>query len=77
MIEKSIDEVCSYGLTNHSGNPYMSIEDGETYYPAGLINMAFALGTLYFVRKLIWLWTEDELSQSIISLGFSCTVSRS
>lgn len=122
-----IDEVCSYGLANHSGDPYMSIEDGQTYYPAGtpwveymsvspdhrfdyanvwsnqaqdvhpplyyvllhticsfmpgiftiwfagLINIIFALGTLYFVRKLIWLWLEDELLQSVISLGFVCS----
>ena len=122
-----IDEVCSYGLANHSGNPYMLIEDGRTYYPsgtpwveymsvstdhrfdyanvwsnqaqdvhpplyyvllhtvcsfmpgiftiwfAGLINIIFALGTLYFVRKLTWLWTEDELLQSMISLGFVCS----
>lgn len=122
-----VDEVYSYGLANHSGSPYMSIEDGQTYYPAGtpwveymsvspghrfdyanvwsnqaqdvhpplyyvflhticsfmpgifsiwfagLINMVFAVGTLYFVRKLTWLWTKDELLQNIISLGFVCS----
>lgn len=122
-----VDEVYSYGLANHSTGPYMSIEDGQTYYPAGtpwieymsvspghrfdysivwsnqeqdvhpplyyvllhticsfmpgvfsiwfagLINIVFALGTLYFVRKLVWLWTEDELLQNIISLGFVCS----
>lgn len=122
-----VDEVYSYGLANHSTGPYMSIEDGRTYYPAGtpwveymsvspehrfdyanvwsnqaqdvhpplyyvllhticsfmsgvfsiwfagLINIVFALGTLYFVRKLAWFWMEDELLQRIISLGFVCS----
>ncbi len=122
-----VDEVCSYGLANHNAGPYMSIEDGRTYYPAGtpwteymavdeehcfdygsvwanqtqdvhpplyyvllhtvcslfpgiftiwfagLINIVFALGTLYFVGKLVRLQIEDVRVRRLILLGFVCS----
>lgn len=39
---------------------------------AGLINIVFALGTLYFLRKIVLIMTEDGMVLTVISLGFVC-----
>lgn len=40
---------------------------------AALINIAFAMGTLYFLRKIIILLTDNSLRQRLISIAFICS----
>lgn len=40
---------------------------------AGLINIVFALGTLFFMRKIVLLLTENELLTGLISVVFVCS----
>lgn len=118
-----VDEVLSYGLSNHEGLG-IDFEEGHTYYPsnvvwldymtvnsenrfdygrvwrnqasdvhpplyymilhticsffpgsfsiwfAGAINILFAAGTLFFLRKLTFLLMGDEKIQRLISISF-------
>ena len=44
-----------------------------TIWAAGLINILFAMGVLFFFRKLVLLLTNDAAIQRLISLGFVCS----
>ena len=119
-----VDEIYSYGLSNHIGGPAISFVQGEEYQPAsvpydnyvtvaenerfqyrnvwenqrkdnhppffyailhticsffpgtfsiwyaGVINMIFACITLYFVRKLLSFFVEDEKIRAILTVAF-------
>lgn len=39
---------------------------------AGLVNILFALGTLYILRKLMFVLVQDEAVQTVVSIGFVC-----
>ena len=127
-VNMHVDELLSYGLSNHFGGGLsVPVEDGITYYPANtpwldyltaapdarfrydvvwrnqsndvhpplyyvilhticsffptsfsiwfaaLINIGFALGILFFVRKLVFLLTKDEWVTKLSSLAFICS----
>lgn len=44
-----------------------------TIWFATLINMVFALGVLFFCRKLVFLLTKDEWVQKLVSIAFVCS----
>lgn len=47
--------------------------DSVSIWFAGLINVVFALGTLFFLRKIVLLLTENELLTGLISVMFVCS----
>lgn len=40
---------------------------------AGMINIVFAVGTLFFLRKIVFLLTENELVKRLVSVAFICS----
>lgn len=47
--------------------------DSFSLWFAGLINIVFAIATLFFVRKMVILLTENELINWLVSIAFICS----